>query len=112
MDQGMESYAAPFIELIDREPIDLTPDERESLEYYYASVNIAEGMPAESGPRRWCLMAQSVERVAHMLGRVPQVGDPGATPEILTWIAAQRGTPLNRFQRARLGSLPGMSALI
>lgn len=105
----MESYAARFIELIDREPIDLTSDEYESVEYYYASVNIAEGVPADSGPRRWCLMAQNVGRVAHMLGRVPQVGDPGATPEILTWIAAQRGTPLNTFQRARLHAMPGMS---
>lgn len=34
-----------------------------------------------------------------MLGRVPNVGDPGATPEILEWIAEQGRTELNAFQR-------------
>lgn len=108
----MEDYAAPFIELIDREPIDLTLEEHDSLEFYYASVNIAEGMPADSDPRLWCLMARNVGRVAHMLGRIPQLGDPGATPAILEWIAEQGRTELNAFQRARLLTLPGMSVEI
>lgn len=108
----MEDYAAPFIELIDREPVDLTPDERDSLEYYYASVNIAEGLPADSDPRHWCLMAQNVGRVAHMLGRIPHLGDPGATPAILEWIAEQPMAHLNGYQRARLAALPGTPGLI
>lgn len=108
----MEEYAAPFTDLIDREPFDLTPDERESLEFYYASINIAEGLPVDSAPRRWCLMAHNVVRVAHMLGRLPQAGDPGATPEILAWIAEQRAASLNAFQRAWLGALPRVLGVV
>lgn len=108
----MELYAAPFAALCDREPIDLSADERESLDYYYASVNVAEGLPADSPQRRWCLMAQNVGRIANMLERLPQTGDSGATPEILAWIETQRGAPLNSYQRARLRSLPGGFTLI
>lgn len=108
----VENYSAPFIELIDRDASDLSADDRESLEYYYASVNLAEGLPADSRPRRWCLMAQNVERIAHMLGRVPQFGDPGITPQIDAWINAQRGAPLNSYQQARLRSLPGGFGLV
>lgn len=111
MGDDMEDYSAPFSELTDREVGDLSADDRDSLEYYYASVNLAEGLPADSPPRRWCLMAQDVGRIAHMLGRVPQLGDPGATPAILAWINAQRWRTLNGYQRARLRSLPGGSAL-
>lgn len=107
----MEDYLAPFIQLIDREPADLSADERDSLDYVYAAVNIAEGLPPDSPQRRWCLMAQNVGRVAHMLGRPPRAGDPGATPEILRWIAAQRDASLNGYQRARLAALPRMSAV-
>lgn len=112
MNPGMENLSTSFLELIDREPIDLTPDERDCLEYHYASVNIAQGLPADSHPRRWCLMAQSVGRVVHMLGRPPEAGDPGVTPEILTWIAEQSTSPLNSYQRAWLNALPGMSVCI
>jgi len=103
----VEDYSAPFIELIDRDVSDLSADDRESLEYYYASVNLAQGLPADSPPRRWCLMAQEVERIAYMLGRVPRSGDPGTTPQIVAWINAQRGAPLNSYQQVRLRSLPG-----
>lgn len=103
----MEDYAA----LIDCEPGDLTADQRSSLEYYYASVNVSEGLPVDTGPRRWCVMAQDVARVAHMLGRVPEAGDPGATAAILEWISLQRGAPLNGYQRARLAEFPGGGAL-
>ncbi|WP_152642453.1 hypothetical protein [Microbacterium sp. SA39] len=108
----MEDYPASFLALIDREPADLTPYDRESLEYIYASINLAEGLPADSPPRVWCLMAQSVGRIAHMLGRLPQAGDPGATAEILAWVAAQDPESLNGYQRARLSCLPGMWAVI
>lgn len=104
----MEEYAA----LIDCEPCALTADERSSLEYYYASVNIAEGLPVDTGPRHWCLMTQNVARVAHMLGRVPEAGDPGATAAILEWIAEQHGALLNGYQRARLDDFPGGGALV
>ena len=106
----MEDYAAQFIALIEREPADLSTDDADSLEYYYASVNLAEGLPADSVPRRWCLMAQNAGRVSRMLGRLPQPGDPGATPEILAWISEQSGKSLNSYQRARLCSLPGGNA--
>jgi len=112
MADGMEDYAAPFAALIDREPADLTPDERASLDYYYASLNLAEGLPAVWPSQRWCLVAQNVGRVAHMLGRLPQPGDLGATPEVLAWIAEQRGASLNGYQRARLATLPGMPSLL
>jgi len=112
MGQSMENFAAPFIELIDREPADLSADEADSLEYYYASVNLAEGVPADSARRRWCLMAQNVGRLSRMLRRLPRSGDPGATPEILAWISAQHGESLTSYQRARLRSLPGGDALV
>lgn len=108
----MEDYAAPFAALTDREPCDLTADERASLDYHYASLNLAEGLPAVWPSQRWCLMAQNVGRVAHMLGRRPQSGDPGATPEILAWIDEQRVTQLNGYQRARLAAMPGLSDVI
>lgn len=108
----MEDYAAPFAALIDSEPCDLSADERASLDYYYASVTIAEGLPAMWPSQRWCLMAQDVGRVAHMLGHLPQFGDPGATPAILAWIEEQCVAQLNSYQRARLASLPGGSALL
>ncbi|AXL10732.1 hypothetical protein DXT68_00170 [Microbacterium foliorum] len=57
-------------------------------------------------------MAQNVGRVAHMLGRLPVSGDPGATPVILEWIRFQATATLNSYQRARLGSFPGGDALI
>ncbi|WP_449407131.1 hypothetical protein [Microbacterium maritypicum] len=104
----MEDYLAPFIELIDRKPADLSNDERDSLEYFYASTNLAEGLPPDTPPRSWCLMAQNVGRIVHMLGRPPRPGDPGATPVILRWIAEQHGAPLNGYQRARLAALPAM----
>jgi len=103
----MKNYATSFIELIDRESIDLSADDRDSLNYYYASVNIAEGLPVDSPERRWCAMAQDVGRIAHMLGRLPRSGDPGATAEIVEWISKQSVETLNAFQRAWLGSLPG-----
>lgn len=96
-----------FAELVDREPADLSADERESLEYHYAAVNIADGLPADSPSRQWCAMVQNVGRIAHMLGRLPRMGDPGATTEILAWIDEQPRSPLNGYQRARLASLPG-----
>lgn len=105
----MEDFATPFIALIDRVPADLSADERECLEYYFASVNIAEGLSADTVPRAWCLIAQIVGRIAHMLGGLPKPGDPGATPEILEWIRAQSRGTLNTYQRARLAALPGFS---
>ncbi len=108
----MEDYAAPFAALIDREACDLSTDEHASLDYYYASLNLAEGLPAVWPSQRWCLMAQNAGRVAHMLGRLPKIGDPGATAAILAWLAEQRTVEFNGYQRARLESLPGGSALL
>lgn len=102
----MEPYAVPFAQLIDRDG-DLTADERESLTYYYASVNLAEGVPADSEARRWCDMASTVGRIAHMLGRLPIPGDPGVTSQIADWIQQQLAADLNSYQRARLSALPG-----
>ena len=109
--RGMESYATRFAALIDREDDDLTADERDSLSYYYASVNLADGLPENSEPRRWCAMASTVGRIAHMLGRLPRTGDPGITPQIADWIDSQLRTALNSYQRARLASLPGGASL-
>lgn len=108
----MEPYDTAFAALIDCDPADLDADERESLNFYYASVNLAEGLSSESPPRRWCKMATTVGRIAHMLGRLPQSGDPGATPQILAWIEDQKHASLNSYQRARLNSFPGGEALI
>lgn len=95
-----------FTALAEREPADLSPDERESLEYFYAAVNIAEGRDPDSPARRWCAMAQNVGRVAHMLGRMPQPGDPGATVEILEWVNEQRVASLNVYQHSWFASIP------
>lgn len=104
---GMQTHPSSFHELAQREPADLTADERESLEYYYASVNLAEGLPAEGNIRRWCQALHDVARVAHLLGRIPKPGDPGATPEIIEWIDVQRRTRLTSYQRAKFRALPG-----
>lgn len=108
----MERYAIPFAQLIDREAADLTADERESLEYYYAALNLAEGVSADSAARRWCEMATTVGRIAYMLDRVPKTGDPGTNAAILDWLHAQQGAGLNSYQRARLRSLPGGAELV
>lgn len=101
-----------FTALAERESADLSPDERDALEYYYAALNVAEGLEADTQPRRWCVMAQNVGTISHMLGRIPAAGDPGAIPEILSWIREQGTSSLNAFQRASLRSVPGGEALI
>ncbi len=103
----MESFNALFAELIDREAADLTADERESLIYYYASLNLAERMPVDTEPRRWCDMATTVARISYMLSRVPRLGDPGTSPQIVQWIRDQESASLNSYQRARLSPMPG-----
>lgn len=95
-----------FTALADREPADLSPDEREALEYFYAAVNIAEGGDPDSPARRWCAMAQNVGRIAHILGRMPRPGDPEAV-EILQWVNEQRAASLNVYQRSWFASIPG-----
>ncbi|GAA2895243.1 hypothetical protein GCM10010455_17970 [Microbacterium esteraromaticum] len=108
----MEPFAIRFAELANRELSDLDTDERESLDFYYASVNLTEGLPADSAPRRWCTMATTVARLSHMLGGLPRSGDPGVTPQITQWIEQQRSAHLNSFQRARLRSFPGGVELV
>lgn len=91
---------AAFAELVDRAPFDLSPDESESLEFHFALTSLIEGRPAHSALQRWCLMAQNVQRLTHMLGRLPKGGAPGTSSEILAWIDGQRQPRLNSFQRA------------
>lgn len=109
---GMETIDALFAPLLDREAAHLTADERESLEYFYAALNLSEELPADTAARRWCEMATTLGRISHMLGRMPRSGDPGTNPQILRWVAAQKDQPLNSYQRARLRGMPGGTALL
>lgn len=89
----------PFHLLADRELDDLTLDDRESLEYHYAAINLAAGLPADTEPRRWCVTIRAAEQWVE--------GNPCSAPRpwILSWIDEQASLRRCGYQRARIAAL-------
>lgn len=112
----METFSSPslckaleFGSLLLRPEASLTVDERASLEYFEAfDAVFTDGVTSTDEPERWAAMSIQVDRLAYLLGRLPEPTDEGVTASHMEWIEQQRSaTDLNPFQRARLQDIVG-----
>lgn len=108
MQACMCDYWLPTALLFHRKPETLDEDERASLVFYAAFIDDMDGLVPNSAPRLWCAAAREVDAFARERDRLPAQGD---SERLSAWIQIQRSRPLNSFQRARLGAIPGMDLI-
>lgn len=104
----MTSFWTPTADLLHRPETTLEPDELSSITFLLAFFDEMDGVGRPSPEKAWARTARQIEQAARELDRIPSLDD-GVPSRHIAWIAEQKTSLLNAFQRARLEAIPGWS---